>query len=218
MSRLALVLIFIALLTACDKAGPDDGATSTTSTSAGTTAPMKAESPTQVLREYYDALGEHDLEKAYSFVSGPDKSAKPFADYQALADNPVQKKINEGRTFEIGEVTIEGDTARAQVTIQGPDVPKIQQLLLKDHMEGAGQMPPRDKLREEMLKALAAEDVPQLTSRQEVFLVMEEGTWALDFDWDKEHVERELPERERPPSKEAEGKAEESGATNDAGE
>ncbi len=190
------IVVAMLILGACDRTPPT---APTPKTAAQTVAVAPAKSPSEVILAYYAAMAEADYAGAYAMVSEADRAARTLEDFTASASDPLQEALTRKRTFLVEKTTIEGDKALVMVDATGPDVARLQRIIVTRHMNNNPELPDAEGLKMLMRDALEEPDAPTLVTHQKLFLVKgADGAWMLDFDWDREHPHRGVPVQERP--------------------
>jgi hypothetical protein len=139
-----------------------------------------------VISAYLDASFQDRNEEAYSYLSRRSQSAMTLEDYTADKEDNIVIRSDEfvkRTTFEVKQVDVDGDHARAEVEITEPDV----KMIVKD-LVGAfvawifDDREELDSIENEMEKKYSKGDIPMTTRLACYNLVREDGTWKVDLE------------------------------------
>lgn len=149
--------------------------------------------PKDVLSMYLDASLHSRYEEAYSHISSGDKAVKSLEEYSsAQEDNPFAQAFVSKISYEIKDVSVTGNRAKANVEITMPDLSGM----FMDVMGAAFASAFGDKHDEKEIERRLAEkyknkDMPMTTRNESFTLVKEKGGWKVFLDWEKEKKEAE---------------------------
>jgi hypothetical protein len=140
----------------------------------------------QVITAYLDASLHDRDEEAYSYLSQRYRSAMSLEDYTGAKENSIVIQSDEfvkRTTFDVKNVDVKGDRAKAEVEITEPDL----KMILKDLVDAFVEWILDDKdglnkFEDEMGKKYSRGDIPMITRLQYYDLVREDGTWKVDLE------------------------------------
>jgi hypothetical protein len=146
--------------------------------------------PKGVLGKYIDASLQKKYEETYWCISAQDKAVKSLEEYiaeQPKENSPLAQAIANKITYEIEEVKVSGDKAKATVAVKTPDL----RLIFADALGGAAMLafgPQKDQ--KEIEKMLAekyhGKEIPMSTIMQPFDLVKDPDGWKVFLNWEAE--------------------------------
>lgn len=146
----------------------------------------KPSTPTEVVRQFYDAYTAGDGTQVARLVTG-DKAAALTQGTQRMQSNLVRAQIA-GTTVDYGAEVIEGDSARVRLIVTSPDLESIADQYFAAEEERWKSKPvdwhsrgwqPDAELVPGFLSAIADPESPKLEWEYEAHLRKERGEWRL---------------------------------------
>lgn len=192
MARLLMICALI-FAVACDRPSPPESQTAAQTAS----QPAAPTQPADVLLAYYAAMSAEKFDVAHAMVNDADRAARSVDELRKSATDPLQLAIIRKRTYEVKDTVIDGDRGRVKIETTGPDIAKLQRVLMAKFASDPD-FAAKSDLRTAMKEAVEAPDAPTILTHQTIYFVREDGAWKLDFDWAGEHPHRGVPVQERP--------------------
>ncbi|MBW2038001.1 MAG: hypothetical protein JRI46_00145 [Deltaproteobacteria bacterium] len=144
-------------------------------------------SPKAVLSKYLDASLHGRHEEAYQYISAKDKAIKSLHEYlsdQQKEESPFAQVLASKVSYEIKEVTIDGNQAKANVDVTIPDFGVIfKDILGAAFMSAFGEKKDKKEIEKMLTEEYKGKDIPMTTTTQFFELVKEVDGWKVFFDW-----------------------------------
>jgi len=146
--------------------------------------------PKDVLLNYLDASLHGRYEEAYQYFSAKDKVVKSLQEYlseQSKEENPFAQALTSKISYEIKEVTVTGNQAKANVEVTAPDFGAIfTDILGAAFMSAFGEKKDEREIEKMLAEKYKGKDIPMTTTTQSFDLVKEADGWKVFFDWKTE--------------------------------
>lgn len=144
--------------------------------------------PSKVLSKYFDASIHGRYEEAYQYLSTSDKAVKSLQEYlseQSEEESPFMEALVSKISYNIKDVEISGDHAKADVVVTEPDLGSIFVDVMGVALASAfGDKKDTDEMEKKLAEKYKGKDIPMTTVTQPFNLVKEEGGWKIFFDWE----------------------------------
>jgi tetratricopeptide (TPR) repeat protein len=143
-----------------------------------------AANPKDVLSRFLDASLHGRYEQAYNHISAKDKAVKSLREYiseQAKEDSHFIRILASETFYEIRELTVTPNKAKAKVDITQPDSWAVHTRIYgQTFMSAFG----NTEEKEEFERILAQKHIPMTTTTRPFDLVKEADSWKVFLDWE----------------------------------
>ena len=153
------------------------------------------------LARYLNAAFNGRYDEAYKYISGKDKAVKSLEESlpeQQWKEGPLKRYLTGYVSYNVTEITITGDSAKAKVVITAPNYSLIQMDVPEFDVTKA---PVEGDYGSEMVKLLKktyGKDLPITTETKDINLIKEGMTWKIFLDWKGEkELEEKMAEEEK---------------------
>ncbi len=150
-------------------------------------------SPEKAAAAYLDAIYTFRMTDAYDTLSAADRRGTTLGDFQRKMGTMHDAFANVKRTYELGEVRRDGDSARVCASVEQPDLEAIEKQVLGEFTK-QGSVPNRTQLELSKRALVEGESPPMTTVTEEVVLVEEDGGWRVSLGWGENRGPRPVPE------------------------
>lgn len=144
--------------------------------------------PKDVLSKYLDASLHGRHEEAYQYFSAKDKAIKSLQEYlseQSKEESPFTQALASKISYEIKEVTVTGNQAKAKVAVTTPDFGSIfTDILGVAFMSAFGEEKDEKEIEKMLAEKYKGKDIPMSTTTQSFDLIKEADGWKVFFDWE----------------------------------
>ena len=144
--------------------------------------------PKDVLSKYLDASLHGRHEEAYQYFSAKDKVIKSLQEYlseQSKEESPFAQALASKISYEIKEVTVTGNQAKANVEITASDFGGIfTDILGAAFMSAFGEKKDEKEMEKMLAEKYKGKDIPMTTTTQSFDLVKDADGRKVFFDWE----------------------------------
>ncbi len=174
MKRLLVLFVLAIAAVGCD--GP------TKSVPAAERALPRYDTPEKAASAYLDAVYTFRMTDAYDTLSAADRQGTTLGDFQRKMGTMHDAFANVKRSYGLGEVRRDGDSARVYATVEQPDLAAIEKQVLEEFTK-QGSVPTRAQLELQKRALVEGESPPMTTVTEEIVLVEEEDGWRVSLGW-----------------------------------
>lgn len=157
--------------------------------------------PKDVLSKYLDAYFRGRHEEAYQYISSNDKTSKSLEEYVSERredQGPLAGVFASRLTYEVKELTVNGDRATADIAITLPDI----RALFADIFGAAFMSAFSEETDEKEIEKMLAEkykdkEIPTMIRAESVDLVREADGWKIFLGWQAQKRAEEEKRKEK---------------------
>lgn len=158
--------------------------------------------PKNALSKYLDASLHGKHEEAYQCISEKDKETKDLQEYlaeQAGEESPFAQALASKISYEIKEVTVTGNQAKAEIAVTTPDFGSIfTDIMGVAFMSAFGDEKNEKEVEKMLAEKYKAKEIPMTTTTQSFDLVEESDGWKVFFNWEiKEKIDETMKQAEQ---------------------
>jgi len=143
-----------------------------------------------VLAKYLDASLHGKYEEAYQCISTKDRTIKNLQEY--LSEYKIESKssfaeaLTNKISYEIQEITITGNQAKANVAVTTPDYGSIKFTDIRDAAFMSAFLGGKDEkeIEEMITEKYKEKEIPMVTTKRTFDLVKESGEWKIFLNWE----------------------------------
>ncbi len=152
--------------------------------------PAPASGPEDALKLFLDASLAGKPLDAYQHISSTDRKVYGFDEYLGNRSGDIGiflEIVGSMTSYNIEELEVDGDIAKANVKVGVPDLPAMLTDLAGKTLAAALFSEDVDRMaRKWLIEKIRGEDVPRITVMRPMTLIREQGEWRVYLGWSKD--------------------------------